>query len=578
MANLQNLIQNRFKVAVKKAFGEQAEGAPVPVTAARDPKFGHYQCNAAMALARTLRRKPLDIANDIVRHTEIEDLCLPPEVVPPGFINLRLKPEFITQAVAERLGEDRLGIEPDEEKKKIVVDFSGPNIAKELHVGHLRSTIIGDSLSRIFEFLGHDVLRVNHVGDWGTQFGMLIAHLKDVYPEALDEGKTVDLGDIVSFYKDAQGRFKEEETFQERARKQVVELQSGEESARRAWKILCDASRKEFEAIYDRLDIEIEERGESYYNDKIPETLEELDRLGLIEESDGARCIFPEGFTNKEGGRLPLIVQKRDGGYNYESTDMTAIRQRVKEEKADLLLYVTDAGQALRFQMLFEAGKEAGWLNGTKAEHVPFGVVQSPDRKRLKTRSGDTVKLKDLLDEAVLRAKETVDEKNPDLLEEKRRQIAETIGMAAVKYADLSQNRTSNYVFSFDKMLALTGNTAPYLLYAYVRIQSIARKGQLDYAHLDPKEIDTFETPEEIDLGRTLLRIPEVLEQAEQELLPNRLTDYLYETATLFSKFYTNNRVLGDPREKPRLALCAFTAQTLKLGLSLLGINVIEEM
>jgi arginyl-tRNA synthetase len=578
MANLQNLIQNRFIEAVKKAFGEQAEGAAVPVTAARDPKFGHYQCNAAMALARTLRRKPLDIANDIVRHTEIEDLCLPPEVLPPGFINLRLKPEFITRAVAERLGDDRLGIEPDEEKKKIVVDFSGPNIAKELHVGHLRSTIIGDSLSRIFEFLGHNVLRVNHVGDWGTQFGMLIAHLKDVHPEALDEGKPVDLGDIVSFYKDAQGRFKEDEAFQERARKQVVELQSGEESARRAWKILCDTSRKEFEAIYDRLDIEIEERGESYYNDMIPETLEELDQLGLIEESDGARCIFPEGFTNKEGGRLPLIVQKRDGGYNYESTDMTAIRQRVKEEKADLLLYVTDAGQALRFQMLFEAGKEAGWLNGTKAEHVPFGVVQSPDRKRLKTRSGDTVKLRDLLDEAVLRAKETVDEKNPDLPEEKRLQIAETIGMAAVKYADLSQNRTSNYVFSFDKMLALTGNTAPYLLYAYVRIQSIARKGQLDYAHLDPKEIETFETPEEIDLGRTLLRMPEVLEQAEQELLPNRLTDYLYETATLFSKFYTNNRVLGDPREKPRLALCAFTAQTLKLGLSLLGINVIEEM
>ncbi len=578
MSTILETLKEKVLDAMESAYGETTKENDPAVTAATDSRFGHYQCNAAMGLAKRLGKKPREIAGELVEALKLEEMCLPVEVAGPGFINIKLRPEFITAQLRSCLTRERLGIEREKDPKRIVVDFSSPNIAKELHVGHLRSTIIGDCLARVLEFLGHTVIRQNHVGDWGTQFGMLIAHLKEVCPEALAGKGDYNLGDIVEFYREAKKRFDEDPPFSDRSRDEVVKLQSGEGEATRAWEMLCRQSRKEFEEIYQQLDVIIEEKGESYYNPFIPEMLGELDQQGLIEISDGAKVVWLDGFTNKEGEPLPLIVQKRDGGYNYDTTDMTTIRYRVRELSADKILYVTDAGQSQHFQMLFAAAKKAGWLKHTGAIHVPFGMVLGEDQKKFKTRSGDTVPLRDLLDEAVRRARAVVDQKNPGLSEKRREEIAEVIGLAAIKYADLSHNRISNYVFSFDKMLALNGNTAPYLIYAYVRIQSIARKGNLDYGHLDGDLLQTLETPEEIDLGLHLLRFPEAISGVARELLPNRLTDYLYELAQQYSRFYTNNKVLGDPRESTRLVLCSLTARTLKVGLLLLGMKVIEEM
>ncbi|MCX7044588.1 MAG: arginine--tRNA ligase [Candidatus Sumerlaeota bacterium] len=577
MPNVLEILKARAREAIEKKFGAIEM---ISLTPATDPKFGHYQCNAAMALAHARGMKPRDAATQIVEALDVADLCLAPEIAGPGFINLTLKPEWLTDQLRGWLHDERLGVAPDEPVQRVVIDFSSPNIAKELHVGHLRSTIIGACLARFHEFLGHTVLRRNHVGDWGTQFGMLIAHLKDRCPQALTEESEVDLGDIVAFYKEAKKRFDEDEEFKQRARSEVVKLQSGDLEATRGWKVLCDQSRRQFDEIYRLLDVSLEEKGESFYNPYIPATLHELQRLGLIVESEGAWCVFPdpEKFQSKEGSPLPLIVRKQDGGFNYDTTDMTAIRYRVREERADKIIYVTDAGQAQHFAMVFAAARKAGWLEGVEVVHVPFGMVLGEDKKKLKTRSGETVRLKDLLDEAVARARVIVDEKNPDLSEEQKAEVARVIGIGAVKYADLSQNRISDYVFSFDKMLALQGNTAPYMIYAYVRVQSIARKGGIDFASLDPAAIQTLETPEEIDLGRLLLRLPEVIDSVERELAANRMSDYLFDLAQNFSRFYTNNRVLGDPRETTRLALCSLTARALRIGLWLLGIGVIEEM
>ncbi len=581
MSHILGVVKQRVSEALVAAFGANGQGMDSAVTPATDSKFGHYQCNAAMGLARVLKSNPRAIATRIVEDLKVGDICEAPEIAGPGFINMTLRKDFLTGRLRDLLGDDRLGVPLDGAHgaaARVVVDFSSPNIAKELHVGHLRSTIIGDCLARVMEFRGHETLRRNHVGDWGTQFGMLIAHLKDRCPEALTETSEVDLGDIVAFYKEAKKRFDEDESFKERARLEVVSLQSGETEAIRGWQVLCDQSRRQFQEIYSLLDIEIEEKGESFYNPFIPDTLEELEKLGLIVESDGALCVYPEGFKNKDGDPLPLIVRKRDGGFNYDTTDMAAIRYRIREEKADRIVYVTDAGQAQHFAMIFSAAEKAGWLGDVEAVHVPFGMVLGEDRKKFKTRSGETVRLRDLLDEAVRRSRAIVDEKNPELDEVTRDQVARVVGIGAVKYADLSQNRISDYVFSFDKMLALQGNTAPYMIYAYVRIQSIARKVGIDLTTLTPDDIATLETPEEVDLAHGILRFPEVIEAVERELAPNRLTDYLFDLSQTFSRFYTENRVAGDPRETTRLALCALTARVLRKGLSLLGIQVLDQM
>ena len=439
----------------------------------------------------------------------------------------------------------------------------------------------------MLEFRGPPVLRLNHVGDWGTQFGMLITHLKQVAPQALITADAVDLGDLVAFYRQSKARFDADEAFQTTAREEVVRLQSGDPVSRRAWQLLCEQSRREFQAIYDRLDIRLNERGESFYNPYLEAVVADLDAAGLLVQDDGAQCVFLEGVSGKEGKPLPVIVRKTDGGFNYATTDLAAIRYRFAASPAGdgarRVIYVTDAGQASHFAGVFQVAQRAGWIPaGGRLEHVPFGLVQGEDGKKLKTRSGDTVRLKDLLDEAVERCeadlRRRLAEEGRDESEAFIRHVATTVGLAAVKYADLSQNRTTNYQFSFDRMLALQGNTAPYLLYAVVRIAGIARKG--GDVVTDSDQPLQFSEPQEWALVRQLLDFDAVIAAVEDELLPNRLCAYLFELSQVFNRFYDQVPVLKAPPQarESRLALCRLSADTLKLGLGLLGIPTLERM
>jgi len=458
-------------------------------------------------------------------------------------------------------------------------------------VGHLRSTIIGDCLARVLEFRGHAVLRLNHVGDWGTQFGMLITHLKEVAPEALLQADAVNLGDLVSFYRQAKQRFDEDPAFQAASREEVVKLQGGDPLSLKAWTLLCEQSRREFQQIYDRLGIVIQERGESFYNPFLPAVVADLRTAGLLVEDAGAQCVF------LEADKPPLIVQKSDGGFNYATTDLAAIRYRFAPpphgDGARRLIYVTDAGQASHFAAVFAVARRAGWVpEGARLEHVPFGLVQGDDGKKLKTRSGDTVRLKDLLDEAVQRAEADLQAR---LAQEDRREeqafiaeVATSVGLGAVKYADLATNRITNYQFSFDRMLAMQGNTAPYLLYALVRLAGIARKGGEAATSGGDGQITglcsdqplQFHEPQEWALVRHLLAFDAVIAEVEEELLPNRLCAYLFELSQVFNRFYDQVPVLKAPPEArgSRLALCRLTADTLKQGLRLLGIQTLTRM
>lgn len=578
-------LKSKFEKALIASFGSNYAGVDPMLVSASNPKFGDYQSNAALGLSKKLGQPPRAIAEQIIQNLDVTDICQPPQIAGPGFINLTLQPSYLQEQLNSIQADSRLGVPPVKNPQRVVVDFSSPNIAKEMHVGHLRSTIIGDSIARVLEFQGEDVLRLNHVGDWGTQFGMLIAYLREVCPEALTTANAVDLGDLVSFYRQAKQRFDEDEKFQETARQEVVNLQSGTENSRRAWQLLCEQSRREFEVIYDLLNVKLTERGESFYNPLLPEVVEDLEKSGLLKEDAGAKCVFLEGFTNKEGKPLPLIVQKSDGGYNYATTDLAALRYRILQDNADRIIYVTDAGQANHFTQVFQVAKRAGWIpDKLELFHVPFGLVLGEDNKKLKTRSGDTVRLKDLLDEAIVRARKDLEvrlkEENRSESEEFIANVAKVIGISAVKYADLSQNRNSNYVFSYDKMLSLQGNTAPYLLYAYARIRSIGRKGNIDFEHIGTDLKVLLQEAEELVLTKHLLQLSEVLSEVERDLLPNRLCDYLYELSKKFNQFYEKCRVIGaeEPQRTSRLILCDLTARTLKLGLSLLGIPVLERM
>ncbi|MDX2239786.1 MAG: arginine--tRNA ligase [Leptolyngbyaceae cyanobacterium bins.302] len=578
-------LKSAVQSALVKAFGEEFAHTDPMLVLTSNPKFGDYQANVAMSLAKPLGKAPRAIAEAIKQHLQVEDLCESPQIAGPGFINLKLKPEYLQAQLATMQADDRLGVAPVKAPQRVIVDFSAPNIAKEMHVGHLRSTIIGDSIARILEFQGHDVLRLNHVGDWGTQFGMLITYLKEAAPEALTTADAVDLGDLVAFYKKAKQRFDDDDDFRERSRLEVVKLQSGDEKSRQAWQLLCDQSRREFQVIYDLLDIRLEERGESFYNPLLSDVVKDLDEAGLLVEDDGAKCVFLEGFSNKDGNPLPLIVQKSDGGYNYATTDLAALRYRIQQDHADRIIYVTDAGQSNHFAQFFQVARRAGWLpNTVQVIHVPFGLVQGEDGKRLKTRSGETVRLRELLDEAVDRARADLEtriqkeerQETPEFVD----QVAHTIGISAVKYADLSQNRTSNYVFSFDKMLALNGNTAPYMLYAYVRVQGISRKGNIDYTKLGSNAKILLQAEAEFTLAKHILQLDEIIEEVSQDFFLNKLCQYLFELSQKFNQFYDRCPILSaeEPLRTSRLALCDLTARTLKLGLSLLGIPVLERM
>jgi arginyl-tRNA synthetase len=572
------------------AFGELGEAAEPMIFPAK-AEFGDYQCNAALPLGKKLKKQPREVAellmNSINEHSN--GVISSMDISGPGFINIKLSDTYITHKLNAMVSDEsgRLAISPRKERKRIVVDFSSPNIAKEMHVGHLRSTIIGDSLSRLLAFLGHDVVRLNHVGDWGTQFGMLITYLKEEDKSSLSSS----VSDLVSFYRNAKKRFDEDDDFKARSREEVVRLQSGDEESLSKWRHICETSRREFQKIYEILNIEgLEERGESFYNNDLEQVVDLYTKINVAEVSEGALCIFLPGYMNSDGTPLPMIIRKSDGGYLYATTDLAAVRHRISSEKADRVIYVTDVGQSQHFKMVFEAALMGGLVQPEdhSLEHVPFGLVQGEDGKKFKTRSGDTVRLQDLLDEAVTTSAALISEREGTSVEEltdKQKNIARVVGIGAVKYADLSMNRESNYRFSFKKMLSLQGNTAPYMLYAYARIQGIRRKalsaGGSGTGTAVKVNNGTLLMPEELALAKHLLKLEEVLTEVERNLYPNTLCEYLFELSSLFNKFYERCPVIKA--ESPELvasrtALCSLSADALQVSLGLLGIEVLEEL
>ncbi|MBW4593967.1 MAG: arginine--tRNA ligase [Brasilonema angustatum HA4187-MV1] len=586
MKDTQEQLKLKLQEALDAAFGSDYSKVDPVLVAASNPKFGDYQANVALALAKQLGQQPRAIAQQIVDKLDVSDICKPPEVAGPGFINLKLKTEYLEAQLKAIQGDPRLGVAQTNNPKRVIVDYPSPNIAKEMHVGHLRPAVIGDCLSRIVEFVGHKVERISHVGDWGTPFGMLIAYLEEAYPEALTTTETLNLGDLSSFYRQAKARFDADANFQQAARQAVVKLQAGDQKTLLAWKIVCQLSSRAYQVIYDLLEIApFVERGESFYNALLPEVVEELDKKGLLVENQGAKCVFLEGFTNREGEPLPLIVQKSDGGYNYAATDLATIRYRVQVDKVQRVIYPVGIEQINHFAQIFQVGRKAGWItDDVEFVHAPFGLVLGENGQKLKTRSGEAVRLGDLLNGAIAHARADIENR---IKEEARQEteefvsnLAQVIGVSAVKYADLSQNRTSNYIFSYDKMLALKGNTAPYMVYAYVRTQGISREGNIDFEKLGADAPIVLRQETELTLAKHLLQLDEIISEVEKDLLPNRLCEYLYQLSDKFNKFYENCPVLKaeEPVRTSRLILCDLTARALKLGLSLLGIRVVERM
>jgi len=595
MKSVIEILDNKI-VAAMKAVSDSDDCNAI-ITPATDAKFGDYQANGIMALAKQLKTNPRQLAEKVVQELDLSDICEKIEIAGPGFINLSLKNNFIADSLLQIKNDpENLGIDKIQKPKTIVVDFSGPNIAKQMHVGHLRSTIIGDCICRMLEFLGHNIIPQNHIGDWGTQFGMLIQLLYEEFPALKQEYaklenpiqaiENIHIKDLETYYKEAKRRYDDDENFNAKARRRVVELHNHDKQTMKAWQQIVDESRNHYQPIYETLSVELylkNEKGESFYSDKLSKVVEKLQKDGLAKPSDGAVCVFPEGFKNKEGNRLPLIVQKSDGAYLYATTDLAAIQYRVNELKADTIIYVTDARQGLHFEMVFAVAKKAGLAkDNVSLNHVAFGTMLGEDNRPFKTRSGENVKLKDLLAEAVERARTVVEEKNPDLPDDEKTRIAQAVGIGAVKYADYSNNRTSDYIFSFDKMLAMDGNTAPYMQYAYARIKSIERKAGQDIETelAGIKDLNLAE-PAELDLAKHLIRYGEAIKGAAENYMPNYLTTYLYDLAQKFSSFYNACPVLkaGADKRPTRLLLCDLTAKTIEHGLSqLLGINVVKQM
>lgn len=573
MHNLIDRLSQAFSQALKTIFPESERAE---ITQATQEEFGHYQCNSALKLGKLMRENPRVLAQKILDAvlSQGEGMIATLAIAGPGFINITLSSSFLSAELGKMLNDPLLGVPSLAKQEKIIVEFSSPNVAKELHVGHLRSTIIGESLARLFEFLGYDVLRLNHIGDWGTQFGMLIAYIK-AHRSSVEDLQGVQLAELMEWYKASKKKFDEDPEFKKRAQLEVVALQSGEPRALHAWKQICEISRKAFQEIYALLDVTLTERGESFYNPYLADLLADLTKKGLITLSGGAKCIFLDGFVSREGTPLPMIVQKSDGGYNYDTTDLAAVRYRVEQDLACRIICVTDSGQSLHFAMVFQAAVKAGYVDPrlVSLEHVPFGVVLGPDGKKFKTRSGETEKLIDLIQEAIQRAALILRERLPDASEEELSRLAKILGVDALKYADLSCHRIKDYVFSYDRMLKLEGNTAAFLLYAYVRIEGIKRKvGAITAGPI------CLQHPSEVALGLHLRQFGEALVAMSQELLPNRLTDYLYALAEKFHAFFRDCRVEGSAEEGSRLRLCELTRLVLRQGLAILGMQPLERM
>ena len=577
MASLKHYLNSVIGEAMAEAT--QSESCNANVITSSKPSFGDYQANGIMSEAKRQGMKPRDLAEQVIISLEqgLPSLIDRLEIGGPGFINIFLSDREIRARATLAIQEPDLLIPPAEDPIKVAVDYSSPNLAKEMHVGHLRGTIIGDAIVRVLERRGHTVIRQNHVGDWGTQFGMLITYMKEAV--GADNDLPNALADLESFYRDAKQRFDDDPVFAEKARLSVVKLQGGDEDYLNAWEMFIDESLHHCEAVYEALDVTLTRNdldAESRYNDDLSVIIDDLQKTGLLAESKGAKCVFLPEFTGKDGEPLPLIVQKSDGGYLYSTTDLAAIRLR-REMSIQRALYVVDARQSLHFQQVFAVARAAGFSNqDLSLEHISYGTMMGKDGRPFKTRSGDTVKLAELLEEAKQRAYDLVTEKNPTLPDSQRREIAERVGIGAVKYADLSKNRTSDYIFDWSTMLSFEGNTAPYLLYAYARIKSILRKapeGNYD-------AIQNLSEPEERALCLKMLQLGEIIEAVDRDCMPNQLCNYLYELAGLFMKFYENCPILKAEisQAQSRLALCRLTAETLRQGLGLLGITPLEQM
>ncbi|MGC1418916.1 MAG: arginine--tRNA ligase [Acidimicrobiales bacterium] len=572
MTSTYELVRSRLQ----SAFDTIIPGAD-PVL--RPSERCDYQANGVMALAKQVGRPPREVAKEIVEACDLEGVARV-EVAGPGFLNLTLSPQLLDSQLRTLLDDDRLGRERSAAPKRVVIDYSAPNVAKELHVGSLRSTIIGDALARMYRFAGDEVIARNHVGDWGTPFGMLIEHLLDLGED--EAVASLSMGDLNGFYQAARVKFDADDAFKDRSRARVVTLQSGDPETLRLWRILVDQSIAYFSDIYDRLDILLKPDdavGESYYNSMLDDVVADLDAAGLLVQSNGAWCVFPPGFTNRENEPLPLIVKKSDEGFGYAATDLAAVRDRVSNLHADELLYVVGTPQAQHFDMVYAVARLAGWLpEEVRCEHVSFGNVLGPDRRMFKTRSGESVLLAGLVDEAITRADDALVSRHVDLDEQARMALAVDIARAAIKYADLSGERQHDYVFDLDRMLAFEGDTGPYLQYAHARLRSIFRRLGTPWSPHVRSFVLANEAERHLALG--LLAFPEAFDLALASLQPHRLCNYLFDLAQRFTSFYEACPVLsshGDLLDE-RLALCDLTARTLSLGLSLLGIHAPEQM
>jgi len=558
-----------------------AELGPEFVTAdplIRPSAFADYQSNVAMALGKGLGRSPREIAAPLADRLAVADAVASAEVSGPGFINLTLADRWIAAQADAELTDARLGVGLAEPRQRVVVDYSAPNVAKEMHVGHLRTTVVGDAIVRVLEFLGHEVLRANHIGDWGTQFGMLLEHLLDVGEEATHD--ILAAGEINEFYQAAKRKFDADPPFADRSRRRVVALQSGDPATLRLWQVLVDDTEQYYNTIYARLGVTLTDGDldpESFYNSMLADVCDELEAAGVAVISDGALCAFPPGFTGRDGTPLPLILRKSDGGYGYAATDIAAIRYRIRDLRANRMIYVVGSEQALHFSMVFAVARQAGWLTDRiHAAHAAIGMVAGADGKRFRTRSGGSVRLITLIDEAVERAEEVIKDRYDD--PDQRSQIAEAVGIGALKYGDLSVARDSNYVLDFDRLLALNGNTGPYLQYAAARIRSIFARANLSPASATGPIL--LGTAAERALALRLLGFGRAVDDVAVAAEPHKLAGYLFEVASAFTTFYEQCPVLsaaGETRQS-RLALCALSLRVLVTGLGLLGISVPERM
>lgn len=585
-------LRDLFTAAIRQAFPEIGEMA---VDIAESPK-ADYQCASSMKIIPLLKEKgikanPVEVAKKIIEKLPYSALIEKTELSGPGFINVFIARDYIKQAIHSILND---GVKPPAtQKKRIVIDFSSPNIAKEMHVGHLRSTIIGDSISRLMEFMGHDVLRINHLGDWGTQFGMLIAHLEDRFPDYVNVSPPI--ADLQSFYKESKKRFDEDEEFKKRAYDRVVKLQSGEPNSTKAWQLICDVSRQEFQKIYDSLDVKLVERGESFYQSRMESLVKELQAKGFLEEDEGRKIMWGEvkNPDDRKSDDIPLTIIKTGGGFTYDTSDMATIKHRIEEDRADWIIYVTDSGQATHFKTIFQCAQRAGILDTSKVrvDHVGFGVVLGEDGKKFKTRSGDTVKLVDLLNEGLKRSLDKLKEKERDkvLNEQEMKQAQTNVAFGCIKYADLSKNCKNEYVFSFDKMLEDKGNTAVYLLYANTRICSIARNLGEEFLKSLPKlKKETpivLDHPKEEKLAKILIRFPDVIERILRDLNMHTLCEFLYNVSTTFTEFYDACYCIEKNKQgeivkinTSRILLCEATAAVMAECFKILGLKTVEKI